>query len=237
MLMQDLLFQVAVTWFRRSKAAKTPRVRNNFLMASCVGAFVVAVPAAWASAILQDQYYGGLNTYNGADVIGPTSVFDITSALIARTNSGDTLVVTIYTDYAGVPGTSAADGTGYGVLFITPGADAWNPSGTAANHYSTDQYVPGEWQYAATIPQNPGASSGSGGLFLTSDGTVVNSNVNGNPVTYPFAGNPGYYFRQGQAVQFVPNAASRSVGGNERNLVGRRQRHNLRHHGLRSAGQ
>jgi LPXTG-motif cell wall-anchored protein len=38
------------------------------------------------------------------------------------------------------------------------------------------------------------------------------SNVNGNPVTAPGTNNPGYYFRQGQAVQFVPLPTTNAVG-------------------------
>ena len=32
------------------------------------------------------------------------------------------------------------------------------------------------------------------------------SNADGDPITYPSAGNNGYYFRQGQAVGFDPDA-------------------------------
>jgi hypothetical protein len=164
---------------------------------------------------VQDNYYGGLNTYNGADVIGPTSVFDIKDAVFQRIGpGGNTLQVTIDTNYAGVPGTPAADGTGYGALFITPGLNAWNPTGPAP--YANDVYTPGEWTYAFDIPENPGAAtSGTGSLYTVSSGSVVMSNVFGNTITYPFPGNPGYYFRQGQAVQFTPgqNALSLAGGG------------------------
>jgi hypothetical protein len=60
-------------------------------------------------------------------------------------------MIVINTAYAGAAGT---DGTGYGALFITPGANAWHPNGSGPN-YATDVYVPGEWQYAFTIPQVP----------------------------------------------------------------------------------
>lgn len=168
----------------------------------------LAAAPAWATPlVVPDVYYGGTNTYNGSDVIGPTNVFDITDAVIERVGpGGDTLQITIDTNYAGVPGTAAADGTGYGVLFITPGYNAWNPTGTAPN-YATDVYVPGEWKYAATIPMVPGSSSGSGGLYLTSGGTVVNSNVGScNFQTYPLNSSCGWYFRSGQAVQFTPGS-------------------------------
>jgi hypothetical protein len=168
--------------------------------------------SALASVVVVDNYWGGLNTYNptNGDVIG-TSVFDTQSASFSRTAGGNTLQVTINTNYAGAPGTPAAEGTGYGALFLTPGAGSWHPSGIAP--YTTDQYTPGEWKYAFTIPQVPGANSGSGGLYSTTDGTVVMSNVNGSPFTYPNPGNPGYFFRQGQAVQFTPNSGAVSAAG------------------------
>ena len=109
------------------------------------------------------------------------------------------------------PGTSAADGTGYGDLFITPGAHAWHPTGTAP--YPNDTYQPGEWEYVATIPQDPGSTTGNGALYLTSGGTVVTSNVDGHFQTYPNDPTSGYYFRADQAVDFTPGSKQGAVGG------------------------
>ena len=179
--------------------------------ASCTMLALSALPSAANAAVvvLADTYYGGLNTYNGQDVIG-TSVFDVLSASVQRIGAGgNTLQVTINTNYAGAPGTPAAEGTGYGALFLTPGFNSWHPTGVAP--YPTDVYQPGEWTYAFTIPQNPGSTSGAGGLYQTSDGTVVLANVNGDPITAPFAGNNGFYFRQGQAVQFTPGQSANPV--------------------------
>jgi hypothetical protein len=187
------------------------RLRNAVYAGALAALAGLGATSARASVILPDEYYGGLNTYNSSDVIGPASVFDITDAVIERVSATE-ISITIDTNFAGVPGTPAADGTGYGVLFLTPGLDAWNPTGTGP-HYPTDQYVDGEWMYAATIPQVPGTSSGAGGLYLTSGGTIVMSNVYGDPITYPYAGNPGYYFRQGQAVQFTPGNGQNPLGG------------------------
>lgn len=173
----------------------------------CAGvALLVLGTTAQGAVVLQDTYYGGIDTYNNPnDLIGPASVFDIVSAVIDRVGSGgNTLQVTINTNFAGKPGTADADGTGYGALFLTPGVNAWHPTGTAPN-YPEDTYQPGEWQYAFTIPQVPNSSSGTGGLYLTSAGTIQLSNVFNDTVTYPFPGNNGYYFRQNQAVQFTPN--------------------------------
>jgi hypothetical protein len=171
------------------------------------GAVAMGSAAVAGTVTLQDNYLGGLNTYNNADVIGDASVFDIQNAVVTRVGPGqDTLQVTINTNFAGKPGTAAADGTGYGSLFITPGFNTWHPTGSGPQ-FATDSYTPGEWADAVTIPTNPGSSSGTSGLYATSTGSVVMSNVFGDQITYPNAGNNGYYFRQGQAVQFTPGAA------------------------------
>ena len=104
-------------------------MRKNLVRAACAGVSVgfsvlaLGFPASAAPVTLVDNYYGGTNTYNNpADVIGD-STFSITSALISRSGPGnDTLNITINTNFAGAPGTTAADGTGYGALFLSPGA-------------------------------------------------------------------------------------------------------------------
>ena len=40
--------------------------------------------------------------------------------------------------------------------------------------------------------------------YTTANGTIIMSNVNGDPVTNPHTGNNGFFFREGQAVQFDP---------------------------------
>ena len=200
------------------------RALTGLKQAAVLGAmavFSITGAAQAATVNLTDNYDGGYDTWpvgpaagsitqGGVtsnlyenDVIGDTSAFNIFGASVTRTNGGNTLVVTINTDYAGMPGTAAADGTGYGALFITPGT--WKPSGTAANDYATDTYATGEkWAYAFTVPMDPSTTSGSGGLYATTDGQIQLSNVYGNQTTYPFPNNPNYYFREGQAVQFTP---------------------------------
>jgi len=66
-------------------------------------------------------------------------------------------------------------------------------------------------------PQTPNYYSGNPSVvqsYSVTNGTIVMSNVYGDPVTYPYAGNLYYYFRQGQAVQFLPgaNAVSSASG-------------------------
>ena len=183
-------------------------------------AALMSAPAQ-ASYILQDTYFGGVDTWHyPSDVIGDPNTFNITSATIGRVNGGNTLQVTINTDYAGKPGTAAADGTGYGALFITPGTTAWTPQGTGPGYY-TDTYQPGDWMYAATIPLAPNSSSGAGGLYLTSGGSIVMSHVGSHYQTYPLDPTSPYYFRADQAVQFTPGGAqSASAGTSESWLIG-----------------
>jgi hypothetical protein len=172
-----------------------------------VGSF--AAPAH--AAVLLDIYYGGLDTWNyPSDVIGDPNTFGIDSAVIQRT--AGTLQITINTNFAGKPGTAAADGTGYGALFITPGKNAWTPQGSGPNYFD-DQYQAGDWTYAASIPQNPNQTSGQGALYQTSGGAVVLSNVAGHSQTYPNDPTSPFYFRSGQAVQFAPGINQTGVPG------------------------
>ena len=180
------------------------------LVAAAIG---FAPAPAHASIILQDTYYGGHDSLNDpTDVIGDPNTFNVQSAIIQRTNGGNTLQITINTNYAGKPGTPAADGTGYGALFITPGKDAWKPTGSGPNYFD-DQYRPGEWAYAATIPQSPGQTSGQGALYDTTAGTVVLANVDNHFQTYPDDPTSPFYFRANQAVQFTPGLSQTGVLG------------------------
>jgi hypothetical protein len=179
---------------------------------------------------LNDNYYGANNTYNNQDVIG-TSTFNILNAIVSRSGANnDTLNIIINTNYSGAPNTPAAEGTNYGSLFLNP--LYWSVTTTTAP-YTSDNFVNGNqnWAYAVTTPST---GSGSTGLFATglnpigasgavahnylatttpnyytsADGKIVMSNVNGDPITYPYSGNPSYYFREGQAVQFDPTQAA-----------------------------
>lgn len=156
---------------------------------------IVLFPASASAVVLTDTYWGG-NAHGYGDVIGG-SVFNIVSADITRPNA-NTLQVVINTAYAGHSGTA---GTGYGSLFLTPGANAWTPITVAganggAPRYVGDQYQAGDWTYAFDMPGDPSGNSGNGGLYTVSTGTVVMSH-----------GTPGSTFRDGQAVQFTPGAA------------------------------
>lgn len=204
---------------------RAPRLSRSARLGVVVGLALLPLLAAPAySVTLTDNYLGGLNTYpGGPDVIGPSNVYDITSAVVTRSGvNNNTLNITINTFYAGQVG---ADNTGYGSLFFQTGA--WTPQGVAP--YPTDQYQANDWNYVFKLPLNPGTGSKSptsSGLYsvgsvvtanlypqntavvqsyTTTNGVITMSNVNGDPVTYPGTNNPRFYFRQGQAVQFDPN--------------------------------
>lgn len=189
--------------------------------AGCLLLPAISFAAHATPVTLVDNYWGGLNTYNpgNGDSIGG-GIFEISKAEVQRINGGNTLEVVIYTAFAGHAGQVA--GVGYGALFITPGVNAWSPTPNPGGSppYGTDVYEVNDWKFAVTMPTTvgPGQTTGNGGLYLTGggnlnqasalNGTIVGSNVNGNPTTYPYNGNPGYYFRQGQAVQYTPGSAA-----------------------------
>ena len=111
------------------------------------------------------------------------------------------------------------------------------------NTYPTDQYHPGEWTVAVTTgtgnsgtgtagvysvggPQNGGTqtfvqSSQNSSVAVRYDttdshgnsGQVVMSNEYGNPVTKGVSGGGNIDFRQGQAVQFTPDASASTIPG------------------------
>ena len=209
--------------------------KANVALAGATLLALTVLPARGAT--LTDVYSGGYNSYNSpSDVIG-TNTFNTTDAVVTRSGPGNsTLNVTINTYYAGAPGTSAAEGTGYGSLFFS--TTGWAPTGlvgSSPNLYPQDKYTANQWNYVFTVPQNPGSGSiGStpGALYAiggnatavpygptpsvaqsykTDNGSIIMSNVNGDPVTAPGANNPGFYFREGQAVQYTPDDASKTA--------------------------
>ena len=188
-------------------------IRSTLLIGAAAIGVVGFTSTAEANPFLVTDTYVGGNAHGFGDVIEDpgTHAFEISNASFQRL--GNTLEVTITTNYAGVPGTSAADGTGYGALFLTPGANMWHPSGTAASGYSTDTYTQGEWQYALEMPLDPSSTTGAANLYKvtktatasTVNGTgVVLSNVNGSFNS----GSNGFIWRDGQAVRYNPNSPS-----------------------------
>ena len=140
------------------------------ILAGLISGAAMTTSAA-AAVTVDDNYIGAGNPWGPWDVIGDPAVFDIQSATFSRTGPGaDTLHVVVNTNFAGLAGTPQAYGMGYGALFITPGANAWQPTGPAP--YLNDVYKPGEWTYAFVLPEVPSTSSGTAGLYAVSDGDI-----------------------------------------------------------------
>jgi hypothetical protein len=212
-------------------------------LGSSAFSFTLTDDTSVTGTLTQNIYYGADNTYNGADVIGTSPPFNIFSAVVTRSGPGnDTLNIRINTNFAGAPALGTSDGTTYGSLFLNPlswSANKANANNTTDNFVNGNQ----NWFYAVTTPTTPsGAVIGTSNLYATglaasgasgvnpptdahgvpqyyttvgpNGGTIYMSNVAGNPLSAPALGNPGDYFRQGQAVTFVPYAtdpALRSV--------------------------
>jgi hypothetical protein len=214
----------------------TQRFVYSLLLAS---AAMVGLASSAYSFTLTDNYYGAADSYHATtqDVIANSgdNTFNITNAVITRTGlNNNTLDIRIYTNFAGAPAAGTSDGTTYGSLFLNP--VFWKVTGTSADHYSADNFVAGNqnWEYAVTTPSTgsgtsnlyatglaftgasgagtPTDSHGVPQYYTTTDGQIVMSNVNGNPLSAPASGNPGAYFRQGQAVLFNPNNSDPALG-------------------------
>jgi hypothetical protein len=193
----------------------------------------MAAPALAAPYTLQDNYYGGYvnptmpaNDISAGDTIeNPgTKNFEIDNAVVARP-SANTLTVTIKTWYAGQP---PLDGTNYGSLFFGSVSDFKSQVPSNGQGVTTlagtlnDTYHPGLWTTAFTngglystgvtllgahgTANNYPANNSVVQSYTTTTGKIIMSNVNGDPVSYNGTGNNGFYFRQGQAVEFDPTA-------------------------------
>ena len=222
----------------------SPRFAYSLLLASAavVGlassafSFTLTDDPSVTGTLTQNIYYGATNTYNGADVIG-TSTFNIIDAVITRTGSGvgSSLNIIINTNFAGAPAAGTSDGTTYGSLFLNP--LVWSANNANTNN-TTDSFVLGNrnWAYAVTTPSTGSgasglyatglAASGASGVglvtnylgvpqsYATTGGQIILSNVSGNPISANAPNNPGFFFRQGQAVQYTPTTPSQTVNFN-----------------------
>ena len=113
-----------------------------------------------------DGYWGSKDNGYG-DVIESSSTdnFDIFSAEVTQTSS--TLIVDIYTEFAGKAGTLfnnytvGGKGIGYGDLFLH---NVWNPYGTAP--YAQDDFTTGtDWSLAFSLDDRWDANGSTGTLY------------------------------------------------------------------------
>lgn len=133
--------------------------------------------ASNASAYPLDDVYYGADDHSWGDVIGNKNYFDIFGA--SATRSGNSLTVTIDTNFAGRAGTVFTNltvndqGLGYGDLFLSPG---WNPFGTGP-HYLDDNAGNGtHWTYAFALDDPLSNVGGAGALYALALGVVGNNN-------------------------------------------------------------
>ncbi|GAB4251983.1 MAG: hypothetical protein Kow00109_27620 [Acidobacteriota bacterium] len=136
-----------------------------------------------------DGYVGAQPThssYNGADVIGNSSVFDIAALQFFR--NGDEWVFRVITPFPSHVGTPAAYGAILGDLFLS--TDGWNPYGTAP--YAGDNSTNGEsWEYVLR--------RGDGGLAH-----LYQVLAGGIQLSDDYFDSSHYIFRAGQEVRYAP---------------------------------
>jgi len=181
---------------------KGRKMRNQtwkFCTAMMLAAFLAAGAVSAAPYTILDDYIGGNPThasYNGYDVIGVDSVFNLTKMEVEVGNGK--LQVKIYGNYFDdiVNNSAGLYGTQMGDLFIsTNGYTPYTPS-------ASDTYLTGEqWEYAIALDSHQ-AMSGNASLHAISDGDIKLSFVNGG------------IYRADQEVQFVPKSinAAKATG-------------------------
>ncbi len=119
---------------------------------------------------IADNYIGADHHGHG-DVIGSSSLFDISGAEVNLV--GNTLTVDIYTEFAGRGDngyyrclTEGRKGIGYGDLFL---ANTWSPYGNAP--YVDDEHNTGTtWTYAVGLGENRWDSTGGGATLYSLTG-------------------------------------------------------------------
>lgn len=162
---------------------------SAFLAASSL----LTLPSASAGSI-SDTYIGG-DSHGLGDVIGG-SVYDIAGATITRV--GTALTITIATNFAGHAGIDSAitpGGIGYGDLFLS---QLWNPSGTAASGYSTDNAATGtKWSYGFALDNRYSNTGGTFTLMKLTGATNASNIVNSDSVISC----TGCEYRNGQATE------------------------------------
>jgi hypothetical protein len=151
------------------------RIQSTLLSSACVLLTAVALPAQ--AAYINDNPFPDINGvptttdfYMGADDQGYGDVIedrtltnDYAIEGMTVTRLGDTLTISIDTEFAGKAGllpdtTINGKGIGYGDLFLS---NSWNPSGSAP--YQFDDSSNGtEWQYGFSLSQHFLANGGTG---------------------------------------------------------------------------
>lgn len=142
---------------------------------------------------ITDAYWGS-DGHGYGDVIGG-SMYDISGAKITRV--GSVLTVTVNTAFAGHAGSdtfAAAKGIGYGDVFL---GDTWNPAGTAADHYTTDNSSNSTiWDYGFNLLDRWSNTGGTFKLYKLNGGTNAANILNSDS----YITCTGCTYRNGQEV-------------------------------------
>jgi hypothetical protein len=139
---------------------------NKIITVACAALAFFAMPGAQAGGINDNVTTGGYWGADGhgyGDIIGD-SKYDISGATITRI--GSVLTIMISTNFAGQAGADAnivQGGIGYGDVFL---ANAWNPKGSAADHYGLDNAATGtNWQYGLNLDNRMNNTGGNFKLY------------------------------------------------------------------------
>ena len=174
---------------------------NNVIAVAAIALTATLTQSAYATTIA-DDYWGASG---GSEVIGSTSVFGITSMDVIRV--GDTLKVSINTNFAGKgddgyfsgtgglgPDLTNGLGIGYGDLFLS---NVWNPFGTGPE-YKTDDHSNGTiWTYGFSLADRyMDEGTGTGTLFSL-DGATNDANAK---LSNDFISSGTSTYRNGQEV-------------------------------------
>jgi len=174
---------------------------------------MLAASALPAQATTVADNYIGADDHDYGDIIGNSSQFNISSADITRT--GNTLNVSIDTDFAGLGDnglysglTYGSEGIGYGDLFL---ASEWNPDTTSAN-YAGDNNVNGTvWTYGFNIANRWGTDGSDGGKLYS----LNSGDNNADALLSEDFIKSGAIFRNGQEVAVDTSSTNvTAVAGN-----------------------
>jgi hypothetical protein len=139
---------------------------------------LLTAQSAYAGSI-GDAYIGG-DSHGLGDVIGGSD-YNISGATITRV--GSVLTISIATNFAGKAGMDAGitpGGIGYGDVFLS---QLWNPSGTAASGYSTDNAATGtKWSYGFALDNRFSNTGGTFTLMQLTGATNASNIVNSDSV-------------------------------------------------------
>jgi hypothetical protein len=141
--------------------------------------------------LVADNYYGA-NDHGYGDVIGNTTVFDISKATIDL--SGQLLTVDIYTNFVQYVGTASAYGAQFGDLFLNK---SWDPYG--ALPYDSDYAnatTTTHWGWGLSMD----SGTGSSGIVTLYELASNNVDASLSDAVYG-SGHPGYTYRNGQEVR------------------------------------